>query len=128
MQFIFFSRTHERHELRGESTLWNGEHIVARSIPQCFDPIVWVVGAIDRSVFYEWASFDAVRCEQHIVSPCTRADTPRRPNNAIEAQALAHCNAPDRYATANTSLSRAISSLHILIGNAITILSFKALF
>jgi hypothetical protein len=104
-----------RHELHGESTLWNGEHIVARSIPQCFDPIVWVVGGIDRSVFYEWSSFDAVRCQQYIVSPCTRSDTPRRPRNVADLHAL-RCNAPDRYALVNASVSRSVSSMHVLIG------------
>lgn len=102
-----------RHEPRGASTLWNGDHVAARAVPLCMDPIVWGAGDGDRQVWYDRASFDTVRCRDHIVSPCLRADTPRRPTSADEAHALHRCDAGRAHRGSVDSIGRV--DLHMLL-------------
>jgi hypothetical protein len=102
------------HEV-GASTLWSGRRLVQRMTPLCMQPLVWHVGPVDVETSSEHSSFDGVHCDAHLVSPCVRADTPRRERLHDDGK----CRARDAYARDDTGeVSDLVQHLHVLLARA----------
>jgi hypothetical protein len=88
------------------STIWDTRHSRAWS---CGQLLVWNSGMEDVRARVNYGSFDAVRCSQFLVSPCSRVDTPRR----LSVRKGSKCDASSPYS--NGDFLRAIvSGLHVL--------------